>query len=117
LQIMMSPTFGVGMTLLFSSLLSAISAGKTITVFRNTLDPAEFGTKGGAILNNNASKTSKTETDAAAICFRFNLKVLAGLSQGGRGTLLQIGNWYVWANQTDLMKVHSSSLARILYSY
>jgi hypothetical protein len=73
------------------------SLGTTITVFRNTLDPTEFGTKGGAILVS-AAKTSKAAaTDAATICFRFNLKVLAGMNMRGRGTLLNIGDWYVAA--------------------
>jgi hypothetical protein len=60
--------------LLFS--LSSTTFGNTITVFRNTLFPTEFGTKGGAILIN-ASKIAITETDKATICFRFNFKVLA----------------------------------------
>jgi hypothetical protein len=80
--------------LLFS--LSSTTFGNTITVFRNILDPTEFGTKGGAILVN-ASKIAITETDEVTVCFRFNFKVLAGLSQKGRGVLLYIGDWNVSA--------------------
>jgi hypothetical protein len=84
-------------TSLFFISIPSTTIGETITLFRNTLDTTEFGTKCGAILIN-SSKTSKTMTDEVTICFRFNFKVLAGLSQKGRGVLVYIGDRNVQAN-------------------
>ena len=50
--------------------LAAAASAKTFSVIHNTVDPAVFGTKGGAALN--ASETGDDgNVDAFTICIRF----------------------------------------------
>ncbi len=63
-------------------------------VLRNTLDTADFGTIGGAVLTKSGTvaESLNRSLGAVTICFRFRLKVLGfGLVQ--RGYLFDIADW------------------------
>ena len=58
--------------LLFLEMAACVSAaGKTFKVFHNTLDPAVFGTAGGAHLIN---ATGSGHVEALTICVRFQVQ-------------------------------------------
>ena len=58
-------------TLIFLATVSSVSAAQTFKVFHNTLDPAVFGTAGGAHLIN---ATGSGYVDALTICVRFQVQ-------------------------------------------
>ena len=51
--------------------LAAAASAKTFSVIHNTVDPAEFGTKGGAALNATATGDQDGHVDAFTMCVRF----------------------------------------------
>ena len=103
--------------------LSLARGEDTITVFRNTLDRASSGARGGATLvrasgaatapvrlSDNFTKLPteiillfamlcdfvaylQRNLTSFTYCFRFNLEVLSGLENEFMGTLLNIGDW------------------------
>ena len=58
-------------TLIFFLIAKMSSAARTFRVFHNTLDPAVFGTAGGAHLVN---ATGSGHVDALTICVRFQVQ-------------------------------------------
>ena len=57
-------------TALAMAMATAASA-KTFSVIHNTVDPAVFGTKGGAALNASETGDDEGNVDAFTICIRF----------------------------------------------
>ena len=53
----------------------ATGSGMSFRVFHNTLDPAVFGTAGGAHLVNATSRGRGSQVEALTICVRFQVNV------------------------------------------
>ncbi len=68
--------------------------GAMITVFWNTLNPAQYGVMGGATLISDTQTSSFVNSSQTelAFCMRFNIKVM-GRQSIRRGMLLRIADW------------------------
>ena len=73
-------------------LLGASEAGRVVKMLRNTFDPWDFESRGGAILRN-ASYVSQKNIEEFTICLRVVPKVLGGIDQLYRGWILQLADW------------------------
>ena len=68
-------TFVILVSFIFFNPALAAGSGTKFRVFHNTLDPAVFGTAGGAHLVNATSGGIGSQVEALTICVRFQVNV------------------------------------------